>query len=127
MSKPLGTYLETLRQLHGIRPKQVAAAADTYPNVLKKLINGDTVKPGLEMIRQLTKAVKGAWEDVWWIQEHRIDAETARVLAEARFAIDSGGILTKEQHAVMMRMLADPAVAAAVLAAIGARRGGTVP
>lgn len=123
MSKPLGTYLETMRRLNGIKPKQVAAAADTYPNILKKLISGDTVKPGFEMVRKLTKAVKGKWEDVWWIQEHGVDEGTAKLLAEARYASTQGRGLTKEQHEVLMRMLADPEVAAAVLAAIGPRRG----
>jgi hypothetical protein len=122
MSKPLGRYLETSRRLNGIKPKQVAAAADTYPNILKKLISGDTEKPGFEMIRKLTKAVKGKWEDVWWIQEHRVDEATAQLLAEARYSAENNGVLTKEQRDVMMRMLADPEVAAAVLAAIGPRQ-----
>lgn len=121
MSQALGTYLETMRKLNGVSPREVAAVAGTYPNILIRLINGDTQRPGLEMIRKLTKAVRGRWLDVWWVQETGADVATARLLAEARYAVETGGILTPEQRAVMARLLADPEVASAVVAHLGAQ------
>lgn len=123
MSRAVGMYLRTLTELRCLNSTQVAAAAGVSGQYVYKMVRGENKEPSLEKVRKLVNAVKGHWLHVGWLLQSQAPPEKGQALAEAHYYTEHGGTLTPEQRAVLTELLQDPEIAAAVVAAIDARRG----
>ena len=123
MSQAVGVYLKTLMNLRGLDRTQVAAQSGVDAGYTNKVLKGEIKEPSLKKVRRLCSAVKGQWEHIGWLINDK-GAREGQLLAEALYQSERGQALTPEQRSVIVEMMKDPEVAAAIVAAIDARRGG---
>lgn len=123
LHRPVGVYLVTLIDLRGLDRTQVAASARVGSQYAYQISKGAIEEPSLEKVRRLVKAVQGRWLDVGWLLSSCADADTGRVLAEARFRSEQGQILETEHRAILARILADPEIADTFVVAASGQRG----
>lgn len=60
----VGIYLDRLAMLRGLKVKAVATQAGVKPGYISRLISHDIKEPSAKILRALTDAVGGNWEDV---------------------------------------------------------------
>lgn len=82
----VGIYLDRLAMLRGLKVKAVAAQAGVKPGYISRLISRDIESPSASILRALTEAVGGNWEDVGALLDARANRPQAESLADAWYA-----------------------------------------
>lgn len=82
----VGIYLDRLAMLRGLKVKAVAKQAGVKPGYISRLISSDIESPSARILRALTDAVGGNWEDVGALLDVRAGRSQAEVLADAWYA-----------------------------------------
>jgi transcriptional regulator with XRE-family HTH domain len=82
----VGIYLDRLAMLRGLKVKAVATQAGVKPGYISRLISHDIKEPSASVLRALTEAVGGNWEDVGALLDARAGRSQAESLADAWYA-----------------------------------------
>lgn len=82
----VGIYLDRLAMLRGLKVKAVAAQAGVKAGYISRLISRDIKEPSASVLRALTEAVGGNWEDVGALLDVRAGRTQAESLADAWYA-----------------------------------------
>lgn len=82
----VGIYLDRLAMLRGLKVKAVAAQAGVKPGYISRLISRDIESPSAGILRALTDAVGGSWEDIGALLDERANRAHAETLADAWYA-----------------------------------------
>lgn len=82
----VGIYLDRLAMLRGLKVKAVAKQAGVKPGYISRLISQDIKAPSAGILRALTNAVGGNWEDVGALLDARANRHHAESLADAWYA-----------------------------------------
>jgi transcriptional regulator with XRE-family HTH domain len=82
----VGIYLDRLADLQGLKVKAVATQAGVKPGYISRLISRDIKEPSASVLKALTDAVGGSWEDVGALLDARADRAQAEALADAWYA-----------------------------------------
>lgn len=113
----VGIYLDRLAALRGLKVKAVAERAGVKAGYISRLISRDIKEPSASVLRALTDAVEGSWEDVGVLLDPRAKPSQAEALADAWYAQvkrASGAerdALRKRLLAAIDSLLEDPAQA----------------
>jgi transcriptional regulator with XRE-family HTH domain len=98
----VGIYLNKLTDLRGLKVKAVAEKAGVKPGYVSRLISHDVKEPSASVLRALTQAVEGSWEDVGILLDPRADRLLAELLAEIWYKRSQGN---NELEALRARLL----------------------
>lgn len=99
----VGIYLDRLAMLRGLKVKAVAAQAGVKAGYISRLISRDIKEPSASVLRALTEAVGGNWEDVGALLDARAGRSQAEVLADAWYAQVMRA--TTDQDALRQRLI----------------------
>jgi transcriptional regulator with XRE-family HTH domain len=99
----VGIYLDRLAMLRGLKVKAVAAQAGVKAGYISRLISRDIKEPSASVLRSLTEAVGGNWEDVGALLDARAGRSQAEVLADAWYAQVMRA--TNDQDALRQRLV----------------------
>lgn len=86
----VGIYFDRLTDLRGLKVKSVAERAGVKPGYVSRLISADVKEPSASVLRALTKAVEGSWEDVGILLDPRANRQHAELLAQAWYERSQG-------------------------------------
>lgn len=82
----VGIYLDRMASLRGLKVKAVAEQAGVKAGYISRLISRDIKEPSASILKALTDAVGGSWEDVGALLDPRATPTQAEVLADAWYA-----------------------------------------
>ena len=82
----VGIYLDRLLTLQGIKIKVIAERAGVAPGYISRLVSGDIAQPSATILKALTDAVGGSWDDVGALLDERSGRIQAEALADAWYA-----------------------------------------
>lgn len=82
----VGIYLDRLATLRGLKVKAVAEQAGVKAGYISRLISRDIKEPSASVLKALTDAVGGSWEDVGALLDPRAQTSQAEALADAWYA-----------------------------------------
>lgn len=101
----VGIYFDRLTALRGLKVKAVAARAGVKAGYVSRLISRDVGEPSASILRALTDAVDGSWDDVGALLDPRANRSQAEALADAWYARTSHAN-GAERDALRRRLLA---------------------
>lgn len=79
----VGIYFNRLVERQGLKVKTVAEQAGVKPGYISRLASKDIKDPSARLLRAVTDAVGGSWEDVGALLDPRATREQAETLADA--------------------------------------------
>jgi len=102
----IGFYIDRLTVLRGMKIGGVATAAGVKPGYVSRLISGDIKEPSARVLKALTDAVGGSWDDIGMLLDEGASQEQAEMLADAWYARTSKAADTTERDLLQRRLLA---------------------
>lgn len=109
----VGIYFNRLVERQGLKVKTVAEQAKVKPGYISRLVSRDIQDPSARILRALTEAVSGSWEDVGALLDPRATREQAETLADAWYVqlMETNGaerdVLRRRLLSVVDSLLAD--------------------
>ena len=79
----VGVYLDHLIALRGLKVKAVHQQAGVKPGYISRIISRNIQEPSASILRALTKATGGSWDDVGMLLSTNATRDQAELLAEA--------------------------------------------
>src|SRR5579859_7108263 len=87
----IGFYIDRLTVLRGMKIGGVATAAGVKPGSVSRLISGDIKEPSARVLKVLSDAVEGSWNDSGVSLDDGATQDQAELLTDAWYARTSNG------------------------------------